>query len=59
MNNLGLTYKKMKLYQKSEEHYLKSLQIKQAVLQKDHPDINLVKYNLGQLYLDMGQQAKA
>lgn len=46
-NTLGLTFKKAKKFTEAENHYFKSLKIREKLLQKDHPDVIAIKNNIG------------
>lgn len=46
-------------YLESETHYLKCLDIREANLPKDHPEVIAIKHNLSEVYHALGNQEKA
>lgn len=59
LNNTAHLYRKIKQYYKSESDYLRALQLRKALLGETHPHYALSLYEIGQLYSDMGNYAKA
>ena len=59
LNNLAVLYQDMGQYAKAEPLFQRSLEIREAKLGKDHPDVAASLNNLAVLYQDMGQYAKA
>ena len=58
-NNLAEVYKRQREYEKAEELYKKSLQIRERVLGEEHPDTINSYNNLAILYDDRGEYEKA
>lgn len=58
-NQYGLCYKDQGKFEESLSFYLKSLSIKEAILEKTHPEVLKSRQNLSQLYIEMGKKDKA
>ena len=53
LNNQGLSLKDQGKFNEAMEKYIKVLEIRQELLDKDHPDIALIKHNIEQLKTEM------
>lgn len=51
---MGLTYKKMKKYERAEDSYKRALEVREEQLGESHPDTCATRHSLAQLYLEWG-----
>ena len=59
LNNIAHLYRKTKQHYKSESYYLRALELRKTLLGEAHPHYVLSLYEIGKLYSDMGDFAKA
>ncbi|CAM2717527.1 unnamed protein product [Rotaria socialis] len=58
-NNLGIIHRKMNMYSQALENHTKALDIRQAVLPDNHPDIASSYVNLAMVYMKMNDLDQA
>lgn len=54
LNAMGLTYKKLKNYERAEDSYKRALEIREGILGESHPDAIATRHSLAELYLEWG-----
>ena len=59
LNNVGVIYDNLRLYNKALEHYTKALNIRRKLLGENHPSLATVVLNMGVLFDNKGEYNNA